>query len=383
MGDAVRVAVVHDWLESWRGGERVLAEILRLYPQADLFALVDFLSDADRKALLGKRATTSFIQNMPFAESSFRLWLPLFPRAIESLDLSSYELVISSSHAVAKGVMTHRRQVHICYCFTPMRYAWDLREQYLRQTGFDRGLRGLLVRPVLTRLRAWDRAASARVDHFIAISRHIADRIRRCYGRDSTVIYPPVAVAPDANFGPRGDHYVTVSQLVPYKRIDLIVQAFARLPEHRLVIVGDGPERRRIEATATPNVRFLGRLPERERDQWLATARAFIFAAEEDFGIAPLEAQALGTPVIAYAGGASSETIVGNEGDTPTGILYREQTSTAIVEALREFERSASRIRPEACRENARRFDVHRFRRDLLAFVDARAPGAVRLMLSP
>jgi glycosyltransferase involved in cell wall biosynthesis len=361
----------------------VLAQVLRLYPQADLFALVDFLSDEDRKALLGKRATTSFIQNIPFAERSFRLWLPLFPRAIESLDLSSYELVISSSHAVAKGVMTHRGQVHICYCFTPMRYAWDLREQYLRQTGFDRGLRGMLVRPVLSRLRAWDRAASARVDHFIAISRFIADRIRRCYGRESTVIYPPVAVAPTANFGPRGDHYVTVSQLVPYKRIDLIVQAFARLPEHRLVIVGDGPERRRIETTATPNVRFMGRLPEQERDKWLATARAFIFAAEEDFGIAPLEAQALGTPVIAYAGGASSETIVGAEGDTPTGILYREQTSTAIVEALREFERAPSRFRPEACRENARRFDVHRFRRDLLAFVDARAPGAVRAMPSP
>ncbi len=379
----MRVAVVHDWLESWRGGERVLAEILRLYPKADLFALVDFLPDADRKALLGKRATTSFIQNIPFAESSFRLWLPLFPRAIESLDLSSYDLVISSSHAVAKGVMTHRGQVHICYCFTPMRYAWDLREQYLRQTGFDRGLRGMLVRPVLSRLRAWDRAASARVDYFIAISRHIADRIRRCYDRESTVIYPPVAVAPTANFGPRGDHYVTVSQLVPYKRIDLIVQAFAHLPEHRLVIVGDGPERRRIEATATPNVRFLGRLPEHERDQWLATARAFIFAAEEDFGIAPLEAQALGTPVIAYAGGASSETIVGMDSDTPTGILYREQTSTAIVEALREFERTPSRIRPEACRENARRFDVDRFRRDLLAFVDARAPNATLTGPSP
>jgi glycosyltransferase involved in cell wall biosynthesis len=379
----VRVAVVHDWLESWRGGERVLAEVLRMYPEADLFALVDFLSDADRKALLGKHATTSFIQKIPFAKNTFRLWLPLFPRAIESLDLSSYDLVISSSHAVAKGVMTHRGQVHICYCFTPMRYAWDLREQYLQQTGFDRGLRGILVRRILARLRAWDRAASARVDHFVAISRHIADRIRRCYDRESTVIYPPVAVASTAAIERRGKHYVTVSHLVPYKRVDLIVQAFARLPDHQLVIIGAGPERRRIETIAAANTRFLGQLPEHERDYWVATARAFVFAAEEDFGIAPLEAQALGTPVIAYAGGASSETILGMDSDTPTGILYHEQTCEAIVEAVRDFERSASRIRTEACRDNARRFDVDRFRRDLAAFIDARVPGMARMVSSP
>ena len=374
----MRVAVVHDWLESWRGGERVLAEILRLYPKADLFALVDFLPDADRKALLGKRATTSFIQQIPFAETSFRLWLPLFPRAIESLDLSSYDLVISSSHAVAKGVMTRRGQVHICYCFTPMRYAWDLREQYLRQTGFDRGLRGMLVRPVLSRLRAWDRAASARVDslhrHIPAyrrshsallrsrVDRHLPAR-RHCARRELRA----------ARRSLRDRFPAGALQAHRPDRAGLRPPSRASAGDRRR-----GPERRRIEATATPNVRFLGRLPERERDEWLATARAFIFAAEEDFGIAPLEAQALGTPVIAYAGGASSETIVGMDSDTPTGILYREQTSTAIVQALREFERAPSRIRPEACRENARRFDVHRFRRDLVAFVDARAPGAVR-----
>jgi glycosyltransferase involved in cell wall biosynthesis len=354
----------------------VLAEILRLYPKADLFALVDFLPDADRKALLGKRATTSFIQNIPFAESSFRLWLPLFPRAIESLDLSSYELVISSSHAVAKGVMTHRGQVHICYCFTPMRYAWDLREQYLRRMGFDRGLRGMLVRPVLSRLRAWDRAASARVDYFIAISRHIADRIRRCYDRESTVIYPPVAVAPTADFGPRGDHYVTVSQLVPYKRIDLIVQAFANLPEHRLVIVGDGPERRRIEATATPNVRFLGWLPEHERAGG-SHPRAFIFRMTS---VAPPGPSARHARHRA-AGGASSETIVGMDSDTPRAFCTasrppRHRRALAI-------QAHAFAIRPEACRENAHRFDVDRFRRDLLAFVDARVPNATLTGPSP
>ena len=190
----MRVAVVHDWLESWRGGERVLAEILRLYPKADLFALVDFLPDADRKALLGKRATTSFIQNIPFAETQLSPLAASFP----ARDRVARSFLVRPGHIELarrrQGRHDARGQVHICYCFTPMRYAWDLREQYLRQTGLDRGLRGMLVRPVLSRLRAWDRAASARVDYFIAISRHIADRIRRCYDRESTVIYPPVAV---------------------------------------------------------------------------------------------------------------------------------------------------------------------------------------------
>jgi glycosyltransferase involved in cell wall biosynthesis len=355
----------------------VLAEILRTYPDADLFALVDFLDDADREALAGKRAITTFLQRVPFARSTFRLLLPLFPRAIESLDVSGYDLVISSSHAVAKGVRTRSGQVHVCYCYTPMRYVWDLREQYLARTKLDRGLRGIAVRRSLARLRDWDRAASARVDHFIAISRHIADRIRRCYGRESTVIYPPVAVdaaAPAA----RGERYVTVSQLVPYKRVDLIAQAFAQLPERQLVIVGDGPERRRIEAVAPPNVLLTGHLPDRERDRWLATARAFVFAAEEDFGIAPLEAQAFGTPVIAYAGGASSETIRGLGSNAPTGVLFAEQSAAAIAAAIREFERASSAIRADACRENARRFGADRFQRELRAFVDACVrPGAV------
>jgi glycosyltransferase involved in cell wall biosynthesis len=364
----LKVAVVHDWLETWRGGERVLAEILRLYPHADLFALVDFLPDWDRPRILGKRARTSFIQRLPWARSTFRLWLPLFPRAIESLDLSPYELIISSSHAVAKGVRKHRGQVHICYCYTPMRYAWDLREQYLSRTGLDRGLRGMLVRQSLARLRDWDRRVSARVDHFVAISRHIADRIRRCYGRDSTVIYPPVDVVPLAPAPPRSGFYLTVSQLVPYKRVDLIVQAFAKLGDRDLVVIGDGPERARLQATATRNVRFVGSVADPERDRWLASARAFVFAAEEDFGIAPLEAQAFGTPVVAYAGGASSETIADLDTEAPTGVLFAEQSSSAIVDAIHRFE--SARIDPDACRRNARRFEPGRFRREFRAFVD-------------
>jgi glycosyltransferase involved in cell wall biosynthesis len=366
----VRVAVVHDWLDTWRGGESVLAQILTLYPEAELFALVDFLSPADRRALGGRRATTSYLQHVPFARNGFRLLLPLFPRAIESLDVAGFDLVISSSHAVAKGVRTHARQVHICYCYTPMRYAWDLREQYLSQTGLDRGLRSVAANALLARLRRWDRDASERVDHFVAISAHIAARIRRCYGRDATVIYPPVTVAAHRDTPTRGSSYLTVSQLVPYKRIDLLIDAFRRMPDRELVIVGDGPLRRMLQARAPANVRLLGRLSAAERDGWLARARAFVFAAEEDFGIAPLEAQAFGTPVIAYAGGAARETIGGAGEHAPAGLLFPEQSVPAIVDAVHEFERNAPRFTAEACRTNARRFGVERFRRELSSFVD-------------
>jgi glycosyltransferase involved in cell wall biosynthesis len=383
LAHAVRTAIVHDWLDTWRGGERVLAEICNVYENAEVFALVDFLSDADRSRLGGRRATTSFLQRLPFARRHFRRLLPLFPRAIESLDVSAYDLVISSSHAVAKGVRTHRGQLHVCYCYTPMRYAWDLRDQYLRQTGLDHGVRGWLARRMLDRIRAWDRAASERVDHFVAISRHIASRIRRCYDRESTVIYPPVATAApvlspvsfasEVDGGPtRGRSYVTVSQLVPYKRVDLIAEAFRRLPDRELVVIGEGPERARIETIAGPNTQLLGRLSDRERDLWLAKARAFVFAAEEDFGIAPLEAQAHGTPVIALARGGALETIRGLDVPAPTGVLFAEQTADAIVAAVRAFESNAARITPAACIANARRFEPQRFRRELRDFVDAR-----------
>jgi glycosyltransferase involved in cell wall biosynthesis len=366
----VRVAVVHDWLDTWRGGGGGRAEKQRIYPHADLYALVDFLCDADRARLGGKRARTSFLQHAPLARKHFRLLLPLFPRAIESLDVSGYDVVISSSHAVAKGVRTRAGQLHVCYCYTPMRYAWDLRDQYLAQAGLDRGLRGMLARAMLGRLRDWDRAASARVDRFVAISHHIAERIRRCYGRDSTVIYPPVEAAPGIAT-PRGDAYVTVSQLVAYKRVDLIVEAFRMLPGRELRVIGEGPERARIEARAPRNVRFLGRLASDERDRVVAGARAFVFAAHEDFGIAPLEAQALGVPVIAYAGGAATETIHGLDTETPTGVLFDAQSPSAIADAVRRFEQHEASIAPDACRDNARRFAPERFRRELSAYVAA------------
>ena len=370
----MKIVLVHDWLDTWRGGESVLAEFCRMYPQADLYALVDFLGHADRERLAGRRAVTSFLQWLPFARAHFRAFLPLFPSAIESLDVSSYDIVISSSHAVAKGVRTHRRQLHICYCYTPMRYAWDLQEQYLRQVGLAKGMSGWLAGKVLARLRTWDCRTSARVDDFVAISHYVADRIRRCYGRESTVIYPPATgmPVPYASAESRDSTYVTVSQLVPYKRVDLLVEAFRSLPDRNLVVIGEGPERARIQAIAGPNVRLLGRVADHERDSWLARARAFVFAAEEDFGIAPLEAQARGTPVIAFGRGGSCETIRGLDDPSPTGVLFQEQTASSIAQAIHDFETQEARIHPDACRENAARFSTHRFHDEFDVFLQGR-----------
>ena len=370
--NAPRVALVHDWLDTWRGGENVLAEMLRIYPQADLFALVDFLPDAVRQRLQGRRAVTSFLQRLPGARRHFRACLPLFPRAVESLDISGYDIVLSSSHAVAKGVRTRPDQLHICYCHTPMRYAWDLREQYLEASGLAAGPRGAIARRMLDRLREWDRGASDRVSAFVANSEFIRARIKRCYGRDSTVIAPPV----DTDFftpgGVRGDDYVTASRWVPYKRVDLIVSAFRELPERRLVVVGDGPDAARVHAAAGPNIEFVGEVARERLRELLRGARAFLFAAEEDFGILPLEAQAVGTPVIAFGRGGVLETVRGLDDRVPTGVFFVEQTPAAIANAVRRFEADAPRIRPEACRTNAERFSAARFRREFAAFVAAR-----------
>ena len=368
----MRTAIVHDWLDTWGGAELALAELLALYPDADLYTLVNFMAPEDRARLRPCAIRTSFIQKLPLARTAFRRYLPLFPRAIERFDLSAYDVVISSSHAVAKGVRTTSAQLHICYCYTPMRYAWDLQDQYLRQTGLDTGLRGRVVGRSLARLRQWDRAASRRVDHFVAISHTIAQRIRRCYDRDSTVIFPPVAAPSGNREEARGCAYVTVSRLVPYKRVDAIVGAFRLLPDRELVVIGDGPERSRIEAAAGQNVRLLGRATDAVRDRWLATARAFVFAAEEDFGIAPLEAQAHGTPVIAYGRGGALETIHGLDRAEPNGVLFTEQTPEAIAAGVRAFEANAQRITANACRENAARFSAERFRAEFAAFVAAR-----------
>jgi glycosyltransferase involved in cell wall biosynthesis len=362
------IAIVHDWLDTWRGGENVLAEVLAIFPDADLFALVDFLPDALRNRIGGRRATTSFLQRIPGAQAHFRKLLPLFPRAIESLDVSAYDTIISVSHAVAKGVRVRAGQRHFCYCLTPMRYAWDLRDTY-----FPRGTAGAWLRPaangVLDRLRDWDRHASVRVTEFAAISKFIAGRIARHYGRSSRIIYPPV----DTDFfcpadeASSRDYYFTASRWVTYKRVDAIVAAFARLPSQRLVVAGDGPDASRVRTEAGANVEFVGEVPRIRLRELMRNARAFLFAAEEDFGIVPMEAQACGTPVIAYARGGALETIVG-DGPMRTGHYFAEQSASAIAAAVNSFELHDP-VDPLACRRNAERFGRLRFRHEFTDFI--------------
>ena len=360
----MKIALVHDWLETWGGGENVLVELLHAFPGADVFTLVDFLSPADRARLNDARITTSWMQAMPGARAWFRHAAVAYPQVMESFDLRGYDLIVSVSHAIAKGVRKHPGQIHICYCNSPARFAWGMVDVYRqRATGGSPWLaRGADV--LLDRFRRWDLRMSGRVDHFIANSQNIAHSIERVYRRTSTIIYPPVNVERFSSSvdEDRGAQFVTLSRLVPYKRIDLLVDAFREMPARRLRVVGDGPDRARLQAGRPANVEFLGRIDDAAVARELATARAFVFAAEEDFGIAPLEAQAAGTPVIAYGKGGVLETICGLETSHPTGVLFAQQSPSSVVAAIAQFEANAHRVSATACRANAARFSAARFR---------------------
>ncbi len=364
-----KIAIVHDWLTVYGGAERVLEQMLACFPQAELFSTVEFVPEAERHFLGGRRVNTSFIQKLPFARKRYRNYLPLMPLAVEQFDLSSYDLVISSSYAVAKGVLTGPDQLHVCLCYSPMRYAWDLQHEYLRETRLDRGLKGWLAKWLLHRLRIWDYRTANGVDDFIAISGFIARRVQKAYRRESQVIYPPVDIHAFEPGKEKSDFYLTASRMVPYKRIDLIVEAFAGMPDKRLVVIGDGPEMAKIRAKAGANVQILGHQPFAVLKQHLQEARAFIFAAQEDFGIAPLEAQACGTPVIAFGKGGAVETIRGEQMTEPTGVHFAEQGVASLKEAIQRFETIQPQISPAACRRNAERFAPERFRSELTGFV--------------
>lgn len=353
---APRIAVVHEWLLDFAGSERVLRDILEVLPQADLFALID-LPDEELKAAIPRRAkAVSFLQRLPDPRRWLRYYVPLMPLAIERLDVSGYDIVVSSSHAVAKGVRTSPRQLHLSYVHTPMRYAWDLRDEYLRAAGLDRGPLGWAARAALERLRHWDARSAKGVDVLLANSAHVAERIRRAYGREAEVLHPPVDVAAFPLEERKEAFYLTVSRLEAYKRVDLLLAAFAKMPERRLVVIGDGPEMRRLRSSAPPNVELRGRLPTPEVRARMQRARAFLFAGIEDFGIVMAEAQACGTPLVVLAKGGAAEIVRPGV----TGVVFAEQTPEALIEALQRFE--ASRFAPAACRENAMRFDRVRFR---------------------
>lgn len=350
--DRLRVAVIHDWLVDYGGSERVLEQILLVFPQGELFCVVDYVTD--RSFILHKQTHTSFIQSLPGAKRNFRSYLPLMPLAIEQLDLRGFDLVISSSHAVAKGVITSPEQLHIAYVHSPMRYIWDLQEDYLQK-----GLLSSFPRLLFHYLRSWDVYASFRVDRFIANSHFIRHRIAKVYRREAEVIYPPVSVADfPLKQTAAEDFYLTVSRLVPYKRVDLIVDAFTQMPDRKLVIIGDGTERKRIEQRLTANITYLGYQPQIKIKEYMQRSKGFIFAAVEDFGITPLEALSCGTPVIALGKGGLKETI------TPsTGILFPEQTIVSLQSAIRQFEKQ--QFDPRVCHDYVKSYAPDRFRRQL------------------
>ena len=366
----MKVAIVHEWLITYAGSERVVEQLLKIYPEADLFAVCDFMPEGDRAFLGERRPVTTFIQKLPFARKHFRSYLPLMPLAIEQLDLSAYDLVISSNHAVAKGVITGPHQVHISYVHSPMRYAWDLQHQYLNESGMSHGVKSTIARALLHYLRHWDRSSAAGVDHFIANSAFIARRIEKVYRRSATVIYPPVDVERFTMREDKEEFFLSASRLVPYKRVPLIVDAFATMPDKKLVVIGDGPDMPRIQRNLPPNVTLLGHVSGAVLVDHMQRARAMVFAAEEDFGIAPVEAQACGTPVIAYGRGGALETIVG-EGANHTGCFFEAQTIESIASAVADFDKSNLRFQPTDCRANAERFSRQSFDAALMANVSA------------
>ncbi len=358
-----KVAIVHDWYQDKGGAENVISSLLNLYPDADFFALVDFFDDQQRKDVLnGKKVTYTFIQRLPFAKKIFRHYIFLFPLAIERLDLREYDLIISSSHAIAKGVMTGPEQLHICVNYSPMRYAWDMYFDY-RQEHDLKGIKEKFLSYVLHKIRIWDVTASNRVDYFIAISKLVQKRITKYYRRESTIIYPPVDIENYTLCEDKQDYYFTVSRLVPYKRVKLIVEAFVENGKP-LVVAGTGTQLKEIEEIATDNIKILGFVDDSEILKHMQKAKAFVFAAYEDFGIVPVEAMACGTPVIAYGKGGVKDTVI----DGVTGIYFDEQNIHSLNSAINKFE--VMTFDYEAISKHASKFSNERFEKEIKSFID-------------
>ena len=366
----MKIAIIHEWFDSYAGSEKVLEQMLKVYPEADLYAVVDFLPKDKRNFILNKNVITTFIQNLPKAKSKFRKYLPFMPLAIEQLDLSGYDVVISNSHCVAKGVITGPNQLHISYVHSPIRYAWDLQNQYLEEANLKHGLKGWIAKIILHYMRLWDYRTSNNVDYFLCNSKYIAKRIQKCYRREARVIYPPVAVDDFNMYTKKEDYYLTASRMVPYKKIDLIVEAFSKMPDKKLVVIGEGQQFEKVKAKAKNNIVLLGYQPFEVLKEKMQKTKAFVFAAEEDFGIVPVEAQACGTPVIAYGKGGALETVVNYDKEKPTGLFFKEQTVDSIVRAVNKFEKNQNLFFPENCRRNAEKFNEERFKKEFKTFVE-------------
>ena len=360
----LRIALVHDWLTGMRGGEKVLEVLCELYPQATLFALLHNRGSVS-ETIEKMKIRTSFIDRLPLKATKYRNYLPLFPRAIESFDFSGFDLILSTSHAVAKGARPSPGALHICYCHTPMRYVWELYGEY-----FGPGRAGVLTRAAMSiiapRLREWDVRSSDRVDFFVANSRNVADRIRQYYRKPADVIHPPVNIDQFVVSEKDEGYYLIVSALVPYKRVGLAIEAFNQVGE-RLLIVGTGPESKRLQSIAKKNIEFLGWQNDLELSRLYAGCRALIFPGIEDFGIVPLEAMASGKPVIAFAKGGALETVV-DDSRFPTGVFFREQSVQALIDAMAKFR--SSKFDPPAIRAHAERFARPHFKKRIRLYVE-------------
>ena len=361
----MKKALINDWYNQNGGAEKVIHSLNNVWDDFDHFALVDTLNDNDRNFILnGKQAKTSFIQNLPFAKKDHRKYLQFFPIAIEQFDLREYDLILSSSSSIAKGVLTNSNQLHICYCHSPIRYAWDLYHQYLKEANLNSGIKSIYAKYVLHKIRNWDVLTANRPDYFIANSKYIAARIKKIYDKEATVIYPPVNTEYFSLNENKDEYYFTASRMVPYKKIDLIVAAFNKLPNKKLIVAGDGPDFKKIKKLGKSNISFVGHLKGEELKRYIQKAKAFVFAAEEDFGIVPVEAQSCGTAVIAFGKGGATETIAHKK----TGYFFYDQTVESLIEAIEESEHIM--FDPKIIRENALRFSKERFEKEIKEYVN-------------
>ncbi|MCA6069135.1 glycosyltransferase [Chryseobacterium sp. RG1] len=362
----MKIALVQDWLTELGGAEKVFSQIFKMYPEADIYTLVCDKKILKKLEIPDSKVTTSFIQRLPFAKKKYRNYFPLFTLAIETFDLSSYDIIISSSYCVAKGVLTNSNQIHFCYCHSPVRYAWDLHFQYLREAKLESGIKGFIAKYFLHKLRLWDIASLNRVDHFISNSKFIKQRISKIYNRESITIYPPVDIDNFSIKEDKEDYYFTCSRMVPYKKVDLIVETFSQyLQDKKLIVIGTGPDFEKIKKKAGENVILMGYQPLEIMRDYMAKAKAFVFAAEEDFGIVPVEAQSCGTPVIAYGKGGVLETVLENK----TGVFFKHQDALSLKDAVENFENNLQNFNPLFIRQHAEKFSNNVFINSLDSFI--------------
>ena len=363
----MKVAIVQEWLVTVGGSDKVVKAILDVFPDADIYTLVAKKEVCDELGIPWEKVHTSFIQKMPLGTKKHRAYLPLFPFAIEQFDLRGYDVVISSSHCVAKGVLTKADQLHICYCHSPIRYCWDMYNEYLEESHLDKGFKSWLVRLMLHPIRLFDAIAGSRVDYYISNSDYVGQRIRKTYRRKATTIHPNIDISNFELCNDKQEYYLASSRLVAYKKIDTIIEAFNQMPDKKLVVIGGGPNLEAYRKLAKDNVTVMGYQPFDVLKDKMQHAKAFVFAADEDFGMIPIEAQSCGTPVIAYGHGGSLETVNGGK----TGLFFYEQTPEAIVEAVNKFEAMGSQpFAPADCRQWAEGFSEERFKREIKEFVE-------------